>query len=164
MLLVQYVFKSSIINHHACGCLLLHTLCSLAGSAGEVLPTLFGPTGLGSSCPGDVSAAQLALGSAMAVSPMACLDPLLQGLDTWLDRKEHDPLTEEDFAVFNTPEGMLSSEVVPEGVYVPEVVVSKNVRKARGRFKVSEACWGRWSYALRHNSVVLRSRFGVDDS
>lgn len=42
--------------------------------------------------------------------------------------------------MFTTPEGMLSSEVVPEGVYVPEVVVSKNVRKARGRFKVSLMC------------------------
>lgn len=54
-------------------------------------------------------------------------------------RSEHEGLTDDDFNVFTTPEGMLSSEVVPEGVYVPEVVVSKNVRKARGRFKVR---WG----------------------
>lgn len=52
----------------------------------EVLSALFGPSGLGSACPGDVSAAQLALGSCMASAPLACLDPLLQGLDTWLDR------------------------------------------------------------------------------
>lgn len=49
---------------------------------------------------------------------------------------QHEALTDEDFNIFTTPEGMLSSEVVPEGVYVPEVVVSKNVRKARGRMKV----------------------------
>jgi hypothetical protein len=54
--------------------------------------------------------------------------------------------------VYNTPEGMLSSDVVPEGVYVPEVVVNKNVRKARGRMRVRRLgagrggsmrrCWG----------------------
>jgi hypothetical protein len=52
-------------------------------------------------------------------------------------RSEHDTLTDDDIAVYNTPEGMLSSDVVPEGVYVPEVVVNKNVRKARGRMRVS---------------------------
>ena len=104
------------------------------------MSTLFGPSGLGSSCSGDVAAAQLALGSSMAAAPGACLDPLLEGLGHWLDRQAHDTLTEDDIAVFNTPEGMLNSEVVPEGVYVPEVVVSKNVRKARGRFRVSEGC------------------------
>jgi hypothetical protein len=82
------------------------------------------------------------MGSVMASAPLACLDPLLEGLGQWLDRSGHDALTDEDFAVFSTPEGVLSSEVVPEGVYVPEVVVSKNVRKARGRFKVSQAPLG----------------------
>jgi hypothetical protein len=50
---------------------------------------------------------------------------------------------------------MLSSEVVPEGVYVPEVVVSKNVRKARGRMKVGGGrrgggVWhvGGWAFAF----------------
>jgi hypothetical protein len=50
--------------------------------------------------------------------------------------------------VYNTPEGMLASDVVPAGVYVPEVVMSKNVRKARGRMRVRRSlarqpCWGR---------------------
>lgn len=72
----------------------------------------------------------------MAAAPLACLDPLLTGLGSWLERSAHDGLTQDDFTVYATPEGLLSSEVVPEGVYVPEVVVSKNVRKARGRFKV----------------------------
>lgn len=52
-------------------------------------------------------------------------------------RSEHDALGDDDIAVYNTPEGMLAADVVPEGVYVPEVVVSKNVRKARGRMRVS---------------------------
>lgn len=98
---------------------------------------LFGSSGLGSSCSGNVTAAQLALGSVMASAPGACLDPLLCGLSRWLDRSEHDGLNTDDISVYNTPEGILSSEVVPEGVFVPQVVTSKNVRKARGRMRVS---------------------------
>lgn len=97
---------------------------------------MLGSGGLGSSCPGDVTAAQLALGSVMLTAPGACMDPLLAGLSSWLDRAEHGALTDDDIAVYRTPEGILSSEVVPEGVYVPEVVVNKNVRKARGRMRV----------------------------
>lgn len=37
------------------------------------------------------------------------------------------------FQIFRTPEGMLSTE---QGVYVAESVVSKNVRQAKGRFRV----------------------------
>jgi hypothetical protein len=57
-------------------------------------------------------------------------------------RSEHDALTADDIAVYHTPAGVLSSEVVPEGVYVPQVVKSKNVRKARGRMRVSEGLLG----------------------
>lgn len=101
-----------------------------------MLQALFGSSGLGSSYPGDVVSAQLALGSVMRCAPGACLEPLLSGLAAWLARGAHDVLSDEDIAVYRTPEGLLSSEVVPEGVYVPEVVVSKNVRKARGRMRV----------------------------
>eukprot|EP00882_Tetradesmus_deserticola_P023753 GHRQ01025864.1.p1 GENE.GHRQ01025864.1~~GHRQ01025864.1.p1 ORF type:complete len:387 (+),score=135.80 GHRQ01025864.1:731-1891(+) len=108
---------------------------ALKATAADTLRVLFGPNGLGSACPGDVAAAQLALGSAMAVAPGACLEPLLVGLGKWLDRSEHDSLTDDDIAAYNTPEGMLASDVVPAGVYVPEVVTSKNVRRARGRMR-----------------------------
>ncbi len=37
------------------------------------------------------------------------------------------------FQIFNTEEGMLSTEL---GVYVAETVTDKNVRGARGRFKM----------------------------
>jgi hypothetical protein len=57
-----------------------------AATAGDTLAVLFGPSGLGSSFPGDVVAAQLALGSAMAAVPGSCLQPLLDGLGSWLDR------------------------------------------------------------------------------
>ncbi|KAH9290144.1 hypothetical protein KI387_034261, partial [Taxus chinensis] len=35
--------------------------------------------------------------------------------------------------IFNTPEGVLSSE---QGVYVAEVVTDKNIKQAKGRFKL----------------------------
>jgi hypothetical protein len=61
-------------------------------------------------------------------------------LDPPYPRSDHDALTKHDVEVWRTPEGVLSSEVVPEGVYVGEVVRNKNVRKARGRMRVS----GQW--------------------
>jgi hypothetical protein len=60
--------------------------CLPAGTAADTLGVLFGGSGLGSSCPGDVVAAQLALGSAMSAAPGSCLEPLLDGLGSWLDR------------------------------------------------------------------------------
>ncbi|KAF8055816.1 hypothetical protein HT031_006591 [Scenedesmus sp. PABB004] len=133
---------AGVANKHAtwaaaCRRLLGTVPAALKSGAPGVLAVLLGDGGLGSPCPGDVAAAQLALGSAMAAAPGGCLDPLLAGLAGWLDRSRHDAVSDDDIAVWRTPEGLLASEVVPEGVYVPEVVVSKNVRKARGRFRVS---------------------------
>ncbi|KAL0313788.1 UNVERIFIED_CONTAM: protein ILITYHIA [Sesamum calycinum] len=49
------------------------------------------------------------------------------------DRIAHDTLSDTDIQIFRTPEGMLSTE---QGVYIAESVVSKNVRQAKGRFRV----------------------------
>ncbi|KAL8544545.1 hypothetical protein ACS0TY_004932 [Phlomoides rotata] len=49
------------------------------------------------------------------------------------DRVAHDLLSETDIQIYHTPEGMLSTE---QGVYIAESVVSKNVRQAKGRFRV----------------------------
>ncbi|KAL0317538.1 UNVERIFIED_CONTAM: protein ILITYHIA [Sesamum angustifolium] len=49
------------------------------------------------------------------------------------DRIAHDTLSDTDIQIFHTPEGMLSTE---QGVYIAESVVSKNVRQAKGRFRV----------------------------
>jgi hypothetical protein len=73
----------------------------------------------------------------MAVAPGPVFQDLLPALEQLLGRGEHDGLSEEDITCWRTPEGILSTEVVPEGVYVPEVVANKNVRKARGRMRVS---------------------------
>lgn len=104
--------------------------------APSVVELLLGPGGLGSPVAGDCAAASLALGSCMASAPGPVFRGLLPGLAVLLDRGPHDGLTSQDFRVYETPEGLLSSEVVPKGVYVGEVVQSKNVRKARGRMRV----------------------------
>lgn len=39
------------------------------------------------------------------------------------------------FQIFQTPEGMLSSE---QGIYVAESVASKNMKQAKGRYRVYE--------------------------
>jgi hypothetical protein len=104
--------------------------------APSVVESLLGPGGLGSPVAGDCAAASLALGSCMASAPGPVFRGLLPGLAVLLERGPHDGLTSQDFRVYETPEGLLSSEVVPKGVYVGEVVQSKNVRKARGRMRV----------------------------
>ncbi|GBF89654.1 hypothetical protein Rsub_02372, partial [Raphidocelis subcapitata] len=103
----------------------------------EVTALLFGPPdGLSSPRPGDVEAASHALGSCLAAAGVAAHEAALPGLQALLDRAEHDALTKHDVEVWRTPEGVLSSEVVPEGVYQGEVVANKNVRKARGRMRM----------------------------
>lgn len=78
-----------------------------------------------------------------------------------LVRGEHDGLTEADKEVYETPEGMLSSERIPAGVYVPEVVVNKNVKKPRGRMRVRGGRgFGEPVRRRRHRGWVRRWRRG----
>ncbi|KXZ48792.1 hypothetical protein GPECTOR_25g376 [Gonium pectorale] len=103
--------------------------------AEAVVAALAGPAGLASEQPDERAAACGAMGAAVQCAPSAVYGQALAVLRKLLDRAEHDALTEDDRDVYETPEGMLSSERVPAGVYVPEVVVNKNVKKPRGRFK-----------------------------
>jgi len=103
-----------------------------------VVAILFGPpSGLASPNPGDREAASHSLGSCLAAAPTEAHEAVLPLLEKLLDRADSDALTKHDVEVFETPEGTLSNERVQEGVYVGEVVASKNVRKARGRMRVS---------------------------
>ncbi|MEW5303879.1 MAG: hypothetical protein WDW36_006532 [Sanguina aurantia] len=104
-------------------------------SASAVVTLITGPLGLHSAHPPDNAAATLALGAAMSASPTALYPHVGAALATLLDRVEHDALTEHDLEVASTPEGMLCSERVAEGTYIPEVVENKNVKKARGRMR-----------------------------
>ncbi|CAN4115226.1 unnamed protein product [Withania somnifera] len=49
------------------------------------------------------------------------------------DRSVHDMLSENDIQIFQTPEGMLSTE---QGVYIAESVATKNTKQPKGRFRL----------------------------
>ncbi|KAG2444413.1 hypothetical protein HXX76_001166 [Chlamydomonas incerta] len=104
--------------------------------AAEVCAVLSGPQGLASPLLEDRLAGCGALGAAMRCAPTAMYHFVHAVLRELLVRGEHDGLTEADREVYETPEGMLSTERVPVGVYVPEVVVNKNVKKPRGRMRM----------------------------
>ncbi|GBG78816.1 hypothetical protein CBR_g28040 [Chara braunii] len=108
----------------------------LVSSASVVCKILLGPAGLTSGGRGgkpQEQAALAALGTAMKFFPAQIYPHLLQALDAMGDRSAHDSLTEREVKIFRTPEGVLSTE---DGVYVAEVVRDRNVRHARGRFKL----------------------------
>ncbi|KAH7543347.1 hypothetical protein FEM48_Zijuj02G0174600 [Ziziphus jujuba var. spinosa] len=128
---------------------------------------LFGLMGLKSANPLEQQAAISSLSSLMSISPgetysefdkvgcfiyLLSLDRFLlyggnslvvlketfslcQYLKDFPDRYSHDALSESDIRIFHTPEGMLSSE---QGVYVAESVAAKNMKQAKGRYRVYE--------------------------
>eukprot|EP00898_Chlorokybus_atmophyticus_P007528 jgi/Chlat1/7777/Chrsp66S07244 len=85
--------------------------------------------------PAQRTAALNTLRSAMRDFPENTFPALMPVLSELADRAEHDRLTPEDLDVFNTPAGQLANE---KGVYVAEIVANRNVRRAKGRFKLYE--------------------------
>eukprot|EP00899_Mesostigma_viride_P018162 jgi/Mesvir1/26347/Mv22521-RA.1 len=85
--------------------------------------------------PSDTSR-EAALASARSLARLYGADavpPLLEQMGRLLDPAMHHALSDQDIEVFNTPPGVLSSEV---GVYKGEVVANKNQRRARGRVRM----------------------------
>ncbi|GIL49256.1 hypothetical protein Vafri_5386 [Volvox africanus] len=119
--------------HHRLGAAFDSRVHSCASTVCELLA---GQDGLASPNGDDRNAACGALGAAMQCAPTAMYNHVMAVLRSLLNRTELDALTEADKEVYETPDGILSSERVPAGVYVPEVVVNKNVKKPRGRFKM----------------------------
>ena len=93
---------------------LLAPASAVAGAAG-IVSYLTGPSDLKSVAEGDRTCASLALGSCIAVAIGPIFESLLPALEQLLERREHDALTEEHITMWRTPEGMLSTDVVPEG-------------------------------------------------
>ncbi|EFJ05799.1 hypothetical protein SELMODRAFT_162851 [Selaginella moellendorffii] len=102
-----------------------------AGSAIHLfmLQVLAGANGLTSEQPAISKAAIVALGLVMQMIP----DEMFNHFIHVADWSSHNGLNASDIKIFNTPEGVLSTE---GGVYVAEVVVDKNVKQAKGRFKM----------------------------
>lgn len=107
------------------------------GVGKAVCEILSGPAGLCSELALERDAACGGLGLAMSIAPHAVYRHVQAVLASLLHRSEHDALGEHDKDVWETPEGTLSSERIPAGVYVPEVIVKKNVKKPRGRFRMA---------------------------
>jgi len=127
----------------------------LASNAEPLVDRLAGDEGLASSSAASQVAAQLAMGSLFRLEASAVFDAVSVVLQGLLARGPHDALSGQEVDVWATPAGMLSSERVPDGVYVPEVVVSKNIRKPRGRFKVGRLHWPPWGFAALFVALEL---------
>nr|XP_027089601.1 protein ILITYHIA [Coffea arabica] len=96
---------------------------------------LLGSRGLMSPCHLQQDAAVYSLSTLMSIIPGHAYAEFEKYLKSLPDRYAHDTLTEKDIQIFHTPEGMLSTE---QGVYVAESVASRNIRQAKGRFRVYE--------------------------
>ncbi|EFJ34482.1 hypothetical protein SELMODRAFT_230367 [Selaginella moellendorffii] len=83
--------------------------------------------------PAISKAAIVALGLVIQMIPDEMFNHFIHGVKDLADWSSHNGLNASDIKIFNTPEGVLSTE---GGVYVAEVVVDKNVKQAKGRFKM----------------------------
>ncbi|GLJ35635.1 hypothetical protein SUGI_0716270 [Cryptomeria japonica] len=106
---------------------------TLATYPGVICEILLGPRGLMNSGCTESQAAIAALSTAMQIIPNEIYAEFIKRLEELSERGLHDGLTETDIKIFNTQEGVLSSE---QGVYVAEVVTDKNIKQAKGRFKL----------------------------
>ncbi|POO02948.1 Proteasome component Ecm29/Translational activator Gcn [Trema orientale] len=94
---------------------------------------LLGPMGLMSANPLEQQASIFSLSTLMSISPRETYIEFEKHLKSLPDRHAHDILSEDDIRIFHTPEGMLSSE---QGVYVAESVAIKNMKQAKGRYRM----------------------------
>ncbi|KAK6915301.1 hypothetical protein RJ641_020418 [Dillenia turbinata] len=100
---------------------------------------ILGPLGLLSNNPLEQQSAIFSLSTLMSIVPKDTyvefqkVDRVM--LNSLPYRHAHDLLSETDIQIFNTPEGMLSSE---QGVYIAESVAAKNTKQAKGRFRMYE--------------------------
>ncbi|XP_078427732.1 putative protein kinase regulator ILITHYIA [Wolffia australiana] len=94
---------------------------------------LFGARGLMSSNSLNRETAVRAFSTLMSVNPSHTFTEFKKHMERLPDWCLHRDLSENDIKIFNTPEGMVSSE---QGVYIAESVASKNVRLAKGRFRL----------------------------
>ncbi|KAD4888101.1 hypothetical protein E3N88_20174 [Mikania micrantha] len=98
----------------------------------SVCQSLLGPMGLSSNGHLEQEAAISALSSLMTIAPAETYVEFDKHLKSSPDWDAHNLLSESDIQIFNTPEGMLSTE---QGVYIAEAVASNNMKQAKGRFK-----------------------------
>ncbi|KAG6388178.1 hypothetical protein SASPL_153377 [Salvia splendens] len=94
---------------------------------------LLGSNGLLSFSYMEQEAALNSLSTLMSIIPADTYAQFAKYFADLPDRVAHDALSEDDIQIFRTPEGVLSTE---QGVYIAESVASKNVKQAKGRFRI----------------------------
>ncbi|KAL6586597.1 eIF-2-alpha kinase activator GCN1 [Orobanche minor] len=105
----------------------------VTANVAELCKVLFGSKGLMNCNHLEQQAAINTLSTLMSIIPGDTYAQFEKHFIDLPERIAHDTLSEIDIQIFRTPEGMLSTE---QGVYIPESVASKNVRQAKGRFRI----------------------------
>lgn len=107
----------------------------ISADVSNVCKGLLGPRGLMNANQLEQQAAILSLATLMSIAPADTYSEFEKHLNSHPHRHSHDMLSESDIRIFQTPDGVLSSE---QGVYVAESVASKNTKLAKGRFRAYE--------------------------
>ncbi|XP_056168131.1 protein ILITYHIA isoform X1 [Syzygium oleosum] len=113
----------------------------------NVCKDLLGPRGLMNANQLEQQAAISSLATLMSIVPGDTYLEFEKHLNNHPHRHSHDMLSESDIQIFQTPDGVLSSE---QGVYVAESVTSKNTKLAKGRFRMYEDEDGMDDVATKH--------------
>eukprot|EP00250_Pteridium_aquilinum_P013931 c21667_g1_i1 orf=228-8111(+) len=108
---------------------------ALVSDTSSLCEGLLGPGGLRSQKNFESQAALCALHTIMQTIPMEFFPKFLNALEGLINTEAHDGLSEPDIKIFKTEPGTLSTE---QGVYIAEVVTDRNVKHAKGRFKMYE--------------------------
>ncbi|UPQ98417.1 ARM repeat domain-containing protein [Chloropicon primus] len=104
-----------------------------------ILEGLLGEKGLRNESVDEIEAAINGVAELSTLSCGSFMENLLPAISAIDDFDTHSTLKESDFKVYFTPEGELADEY---GTYRGEVVQSKNVRRAKGRFKSGSGAFG----------------------
>ncbi|KAK1290119.1 hypothetical protein QJS10_CPB18g01878 [Acorus calamus] len=105
----------------------------ITANVGTIGEDLLGPLGLKNSNIQEQHAAISSLSTLMKIVPSDIFLEFEKYMRRIPDRSLHDGLSANDIKIFNTPEGVLSSE---HGVYVAESVASRNTKLSKGRFRL----------------------------
>ncbi|CAN6724947.1 unnamed protein product [Malus baccata var. baccata] len=117
---------------HACG---FDIISNILADVENLFKGLLVPMLLSSTNLYEQQAAVSSLFSLMSFAPGETYVEFEKHLKNLPYRFSHDTLSENDIRIFHTPEGLLSSE---QGVYIAESVAAKNMKQAKGRFRMYE--------------------------
>ncbi|MCO5572014.1 hypothetical protein L7F22_025765 [Adiantum nelumboides] len=112
-----------------------NAVAALLEDIDSLCEVLLGHCGLHSGKKLELEASLRALNTVMQTIPMEFFPKFLKAFEGLIDTSAHDRLTEADIKIYKTEPGTLSIE---QGVYIAEVITDKNVKQARGRFKMYE--------------------------